>query len=250
MATPAETAYEEARQPDGFIKQLVTSHLGLVKRIAGRIRVGLDPSLSEDDLISAGTLGLVEAAHRFDLSRGVKFSTFAYSRIRGAIVDCLRRSDMLGKSSRERLSRLRQCIREFRARHARKPSIEELAAEADMDEQEVVRYLSYEKWDNVGSLQDRVRTGEGEASALEELVAADAATPLEHLEHQERVERLAEAIAELPERERQIIVMYYYEDLYMAEMAEILGVTEGRVSQLHTRALYNLTRKLEGSHGR
>jgi RNA polymerase sigma factor for flagellar operon FliA len=247
MGSPAETAYDEARRPDGLIRQLVTSHLGLVKRIVGRIRVGLQPSLSQDDLISAGTLGLVQAAHRFDPNRGVSFSTFAYRRIQGAVVDCLRRNDMLGKSSREQLALLRRCIQEFRARHGRRPRIQELAELAGMDEPDVLRYLSYEKWDNVGSLSQPARTEQGEASALEDLIAADAATPLERLEWQERLERLAAAIEELPERERQIIVMYYYEDLYMGEMAEILGVTEGRISQLHTRALYNLTRKLEGT---
>ena len=111
---------------------------------------------------------------------------------------------------------------------------------------EVLKGLSYEKWDCVGSLQDSITEPDGECIALAELLPASTQDPFDALEWKERAEGLARAIEELPEREKQIIVMYYYEELYISEMAEVLGVSESRVSQLHTRALYNLTRKLEG----
>jgi RNA polymerase sigma factor for flagellar operon FliA len=220
-------------------------HVPLARSIVNNLSVSLGPTVSRDDLYSAATLGLVEAAHRYDETKGAKFSTFAYMRVRGAVMDCLRRSDWLGKSAREQLKDLRRIMREFRGLHGRKPSIEELAEEAGMDEEAVLKYLAYEKWDSVGSLNDTVGSAEEGSSPLADLVDCGAPTPLENLQEEERLEQLARAIQELPEREKQIIVMYYYEDLYMAEMAEVFGVSESRISQLHTRAIYNLTRLLE-----
>jgi RNA polymerase sigma factor for flagellar operon FliA len=245
MTTPAQTAYEKADGGDQSIKELVVQHLPLVRRIVRGIHVSLAPAISEEDLISAGTLGLVQAAHRYDPSMGAKFGTFAYGRVKGAIVDCLRANDQLSKSARGQLTGLRRCIREFHERHGKRPTIEELAECAAMSQQDVLKYLSYERWDYVGSLQDSAVDCEDDSSVLAALVPADSETPLEALEAKERIEQLSEAVETLPEREKQVIVMYYYEELYMAEMAEILGVSESRVSQLHTQALYDLTRRME-----
>ncbi len=245
MATPAEIAYEKAESSEGAIKQMVLDNLPLVTSIVNRVCAALQPTVSLEDLIGAGTLGLVEAAHRYDPSAGAKFCTFAYARVKGAVVDFLRQNDQLGRSAREQLTALRDRIRQFHALNGRRPSIEELAAEAGMSDQDVLKFLSYEKWDYVSSLESISDGAQGGEAALEALVPVDPRTPLDRLEWQERVTRLGEAIQSLPERERQIIVMYYYEDLYMGEVAEVLGISESRVSQLHTRALYNLTRKLE-----
>jgi RNA polymerase sigma factor for flagellar operon FliA len=247
MASPVEAAYEKADDREAVIRGLVTENLPLVKHIVSRVCASFDPSVPREDLISAGCLGLVQAAHRFRPSEGTKFATFAYRRVKGAVVDCLRQHDVLGKSAREQLSTLRHLIDEFREEHGRRPGIDDLARIAGISEAEVLRYLSYEKWDYVGSLDDSVSTQDGLDNPLGDLISSDARTPLECLEAEERRERLAGAIQGLPEREQQIIVMYYYEGLYMAEMAEIMGVSESRISQLHTRALYNLTRKLEGA---
>jgi len=245
MATSAEAAYQSASNQEGRIKDLVIDNLGLVRRIANRLHTNLDPSIAEEDLIGAGVLGLVQAAHRFDGTRGVKFSTFAYERIKGAVIDFLRDNDLLGKAARERLARLRQSAARLHGLKGRKPTIEELAHDAGMSEQEVLKALSYEKWDTMGSLQAEEPGADSQSNVLAELIPAQTDTPLEELERKERVERLSRAIESLPEREKQIIIMYYYEELYMSEMAAILNVTEGRISQLHTRAIYNLTRKLE-----
>ncbi|MGD2175587.1 MAG: FliA/WhiG family RNA polymerase sigma factor [Candidatus Brocadiaceae bacterium] len=246
MVTPAETAYQQADDRAGQIKELVLSHIELVRRLADRLSVNLGADISRDDLVGAGTLGLVEAAHRFDPSKGVRFVTFAYRRVQGAMMDHLRQNDWLGKSARGRLTELRDIINQFRSRDRRHPTIEELAAAADMSEQDVLKYLSYSKWDCVASLDEPGGEAGERTDALRELVAAEVDSPLEKLEWKEKVEQLSEAIERLPERQKQIIVMYYYEDLYMAEMAEILNISESRVSQLHTRAIYDLTRILEG----
>jgi RNA polymerase sigma factor for flagellar operon FliA len=220
-------------------------HIPLARSIVNNLSVSLGPTVSRDDLYSAATLGLVEAAHRYDESKGAKFSTFAYMRVRGAVMDCLRRSDWLGKSAREQLKDLRRIMRDFRGRKGRKPTIEELSEESGMEEDTVLKYLSYQKWDSVGSLDVSVGDADEGSSPLADLIDGGSPTPLENLQEEERLEHLARAIEQLPEREQQIIVMYYYEDLYMAEMAEVFGVSESRISQLHTRAIYNLTRLLE-----
>jgi len=244
MTASPLTAYGRAEDREQKIRDLVVEHLPLARRIVGQIYVSLGPTVSRDDLYSAATLGLVEAAHRYDETGGAKFETFAYLRIKGAVMDCLRASDWLGKSARDRLNRLRRCMYAFQGRQGRKPSVDELAREAGMSEEGVLRYLSYAKWDSVASLDESQGAGENGAS-LAALIPAKVPTPLENLEHAENVERLVEAIHALPEREKQIIVMYYYEELYMAEIARVLNISESRVSQLHTRAVYNLMRMLE-----
>jgi len=245
MATPAETAYQNAREPQERIQALVLDHLSLVNRVVDRSFAGLQGLVSRDDMIGAGMVGLVEAAHRFDESKGVKFSTYAYHRVRGAVGDLLRQLDWLGKSARKQLTKLKNAIRDFQSEHGRRPAIEELAQLADMSEETVLQYLSYEKWDHVASMDGYVEDPEGGRNVLSSFIAADVKTPDESLEWKESVARLSAAIEALSERQQQIIVMYYYEDLYVAEMAEVLGVSEGRVSQLHTKALYDLTRLLE-----
>jgi RNA polymerase sigma factor for flagellar operon FliA len=246
MTTPAQTAYENAREPEDRIQALVLEHLPLVNRVVDRSFAGLQGLVPRDDMISAGMLGLVEAAHRYDESRGVKFSTFAYHRVRGAVGDLLRQADWLSKTAREQLTALRGLMREFQAANGRRPAIEELSELSGMSEEDVLQCLSYEKWDHVASMDGYVEDPDGEPNVLSSLIAADVETPEESLEWKEKVARLSAAIQSLPERQQQIIVMYYYEELYVSEIAEVLGVSQGRVSQLHTKALYNLTRLLEG----
>ncbi len=245
MPTPAQTAYEKAAGQQNRVRALVMDNLELVLSIVNKVKVDLDPRVIEDDLIGAGTLGLVEAAHRYDSTKGYRFSTFAYPRIRGAIMDHLRETDALGKAARNRVTAMREASARFEAANGRSPSVEELAEEAELTEDEVVQCLSYEKWDSVVSLEESADRDKPDGNLLAALIQDDGPTPMEQMEWQERAELLAQAVEELPEREQQIIVMYYYEDLYIAEMAEVLGVSESRVSQLHTRALYTLARKLE-----
>lgn len=244
MTKYARTAYETERE-GASVQELVTEHLDLVKRIIYQLPPEFTISADREDLISAGTLGLVEAAHRYDESRGTSFVTFVYQRIKGAVVDYLRRNDLLSKSARGRVQMLRRRSREFRAQHGRSPTIPELAQAVDLPEETVVKFLGYERWDRVGSLATTLEDSEGQQIALAALIPGDMPTPVEKLERQEQIQRLRQAIERLPERQQQLIVMYYYEELYMREIAEVFGVSESRVSQLHTRAIYNLGRMLE-----
>ena len=246
MGGQAESAYSQSSGGGQNIDELITEHLPLVRHIVSQLPPDYVHGPNEEDLLSAGTLGLVEAAHRFREDRGVKFATFAYHRIKGAVVDYLRENDFLSKSARARLRDVRRRIMEFQGENGRKPTIEELAKLSEISEDAVVECLDYEKWDSVASLAGGLEDEEGDETALAAILPDSIGTPLDQVVHNERVERLAGAIEDLSEREKQVIVMYYFEELYMSEMAEILKVTESRVSQIHSRALYNLSRKMEG----
>ena len=244
MTENATQAYKTAEGRED-VQELVTQHLDLVKRIVYQLPAEFTLSADKEDLISAGMVGLVEAAHRYDESYGASFVTFVYRRIKGAVVDHLRQKDLLSKSARARLQRLRRAVREFQADKGRSPTIPELAELVDLPEDTVVKFLGYRRWDNLGSLASRCTDGEGQSVPLSQLIAGDARTPDEKAEHRERLDQLTEAIQKLPERQQELLVLYYHEELYMREIAEIFGVSESRISQLHTRALYELGRILE-----
>lgn len=248
MAPRTKTPYSTYEGCKNDIHSLIMDNMGLVKSLATRLDVTFQPAVSFDDLISAGTVGLVEAAHRYKSGMDAKFSTFAYQRIRGAMLDLLRAHDPLGKSARAKLGEIHEAITEFQSENRCTPSIKELAVLVDMPKMEVLRYLSYEKWNYMGSL-NRGDSEEETPTTLDALLGSDIDTPLEKLEREEFATKLAETIKSLSKREQQIIVMYYYEELYMAEIAEVLGITQSRVSQIHTSALYNLGRKLREAFG-
>ena len=140
-------------------------------------------------------------------------------------------------------------IQSFREQHVRTPSVPELASVAQMGERDVVRYLSYDKWDHVSSTEVTLGgAGEGNMT-LGATIAGNGPSQMDNLQREEQVDRLVRAIGALSERGQQIIVMYYYEELSMPEMAKVLGVSVSRISQLHTRAIHNLTRMLEREDG-
>ncbi len=236
-------AYAEAAHS---IRDKITNNIALVKRLAETLDVTFQPAVSYEDLISAGTLGLIEAARRYSSASGAKFSTFAYRRIRGAMLDLLRSEDPLGRSARAKLSAMYRAGRDYRAEHGRSPSVDELAELLDCPRHEVLRYLSYEKWNYIHSLEGQGAGGQrDDEDAGGILLKSDIDTPLEQLEKSDLTEHLTTAIKGLSVREQQVIVMYYYEELYMVEIAEVLGVTQSRVSQIHTEAIYNLERTLK-----
>lgn len=244
----ATMAYLEHDTDGEDVNRLVKDHLELVRRIVGQMSSQIRDMVSDDDLVSAGTVGLVEAAHRYDSEREATFVTFAYRRIKGSIMDYLRDQDVLSKSARNRFDKLRELIRQFREERGRKPSIKELADMADLPPKSVLKSLAHEKWNYITSLDNSLKDGQGGETRLSSLVPASTDTPLEKLEHEEQVRMLEEGIKTLSDRQKQVIVMYYYEELYMREIAEVLEVSESRVSQIHTEALYELGRYLEGDH--
>jgi RNA polymerase sigma factor for flagellar operon FliA len=227
----------------------VVAYSPLVKYVAGRMSSGLPAHVDEADLISYGLGGLISAIERFDLSREIKFETYAITRIRGAIIDGLRTLDWVPRSVRARAREFERTNMKLEARLQRAPTDDEMAAELEItiDEfQDALLQISNstivaldELWNVSDSTGDTV-------SLLDTLPDRGAPDPQQAVDQSELRDRIADAIAALPEREKLVIALYYYENLTLREIGEVLGVTESRVSQLHTKAVLRLRSKLQG----
>jgi RNA polymerase sigma factor FliA len=228
---------------------LVVAYSPLVKYVAGRMGSGLPAHVEEADLISYGLGGLISAIERFDLTREIKFETYAITRIRGAIIDELRNLDWVPRSVRARAREIEKINMKLEARFQRAPTDEEMATELGItiDEfQETLLQISNSTivaLDELWNVQDA--TGD-QVSLLDTLPDREAPDPQQLVDQSELRDRIADAIAALPEREKLVVALYYYENLTLREIGEVLGVTESRVSQLHTKAVLRLRSKLAG----
>jgi len=230
-------------------ERLVVAYSPMVKYVAGRMSSGLPAHVDEADLISYGLGGLISAIERFDLSRDIKFETYAITRIRGAIIDELRTLDWVPRSVRARAREIERANTKLEARLQRAPTDEEMAAELQMTTeafQDALLQISNstivaldELWNVSDSTGDQV-------SLLDTLPDRAAPDPQHVVDQSELRDRIADSIAALPEREKLVVALYYYENLTLREIGEVLGVTESRVSQLHTKAVLRLRSKLQG----
>jgi len=204
--------------------RLLMQYAPLVKYVAGRVRSGLPQTVDQNDLISEGVIGLMDAISKFDLERGLQFQTYAVPRIKGAIIDALRAADWVPRSARNKIKAAEQAHVELVNRLGRTPSDEEVAAELNI---------------SVAALRDLyAKVSYTNLAAVDDLAIADNAAPRpgEALEDEEMRHALLRAVHGLRERDRIIIALYYYEGFTLAEIGRVLQVTESRVSQLHTRA--------------
>lgn len=224
--------------------RLILDHVPLLHHIVGRMAVDFPSRVDREDLLGFGMLGLIGAADLWDASRGLKFSTYAYPRIRGAILDELRKLDFLPRSRREKLRELERCVARLEQETGAPPTPEEIAAELGIALDEVDEILLSARAAGVASLDEN---GSGELAAL--LTDPRSHDPVGSAEWNEMKRVLVTAIEDLPEQERTVITLYYAEELLLRDIAEILGVTESRISQVHTRALYRLNRTLRPAVG-
>ena len=229
--------------------QLILNYSPLVKYVAGRLSANLPDSVEIADLVSYGIFGLIDAIEKFDLGRGLKFETYAISRIRGAIIDELRSLDWVPRSVRSRAKEVEQAYFVLENSLRRSPSDEEVAAHLGISVQEYGEVLSKLSYTSVASFEelllgDEHDDGSGGVGAIKD---DRAETPDALYEHKEIREILARAIEGLPERELTVILLYYYEELTLKEIGEVLGVTESRVSQMHTKAVLRLRAKVRAA---
>lgn len=213
--------------------QLILEHLSLVRHIVGRLLAELPPGLDVENLHSAATLGLVEAANKFDPARGVEFTTFASPRVRGAVLDELRRNCPLPQEMMQRVARVRTAHRELKG----PVSIEQLVEATGLLYDEVVDCLAAIRM---------TRTISWEQAGESHVVRLDDAHERPHsaLERAEQKQVLAQAIERLPERERRVVTLYYLEDLRLKEIGQVLNLSESRVSRLLNAALFRLGERL------
>jgi RNA polymerase sigma factor FliA len=229
--------------------KLIVMYSPLVKYVAGRLGSGLPAHVDEGDLVSYGLLGLIGAIERFDLDRDIKFETYAIARIRGAIIDELRALDWVPRSVRSRAREIERAIAGLEAKLGRAPTDEEISAKVGISVEELEDSLTDIARSSIAALDELWSTsGEGDqVSLLDTLEDPESIRPAEALDETELREILGDAIARLPEREKLVITLYYYEELTLREIGEVLGVTESRVSQLHTKAVLRLKTRLQGS---
>ncbi len=230
-------------------ERLVVCYSPLVKYVAGRMASGLPSHVEEADLISYGLIGLMSAIERFDTEREIKFETYAIPRIRGAIIDELRSLDWVPRSVRARAREIERVNAKLEHKLHRVPTDEEMAGELGMGAEEFQDALLQISNSTVAALDELWTMSDSsgdQVSLLDTIQDHDAPDPERLVDASELKDRVAEAIARLPEREKLVIALYYYENLTLREIGEVLGVTESRVSQLHTKAVLRLRSKLAG----
>jgi RNA polymerase sigma factor for flagellar operon FliA len=241
---------EYARSRDKSVRdRLILTYAPLVKYVAGRIGSGLPAHVDEGDLVSYGLLGLIGAIERFDPGRDIKFETYAMARIKGAIIDELRALDWVPRSVRSRAREIERAITELEARLGRAPTDDEIATKVGITTEELEDSLTAISRSSIAALDELwTVSGEGgdQVSLLDTIEDTDGPDPQLELTQTETREALGEAIARLPEREKLVVTLYYYEELTLREIGEVLGVTESRVSQLHTKAILRLKAHLAG----
>jgi RNA polymerase sigma factor FliA len=239
----------------GVRDRLILTYAPLVKYVAGRLGSGLPAHVDENDLVSYGLLGLIGAIERFDPDRQIKFETYAIARIKGAIIDELRALDWVPRSVRSRARDIERAIGELERKLHRAPNDEEIAEKLGVTTDELNDSLSEIGRSSIAALDELWTVsssgGGGDQVALIDTIEdTQGPEPQSELAQTELKEALGEAIARLPEREKLVVTLYYYEELTLREIGEVLGVTESRVSQLHTKAILRLKARLAGSPAR
>ena len=230
-------------------ERLVLAYAPLVKYVAGRMSSGLPSHVEESDLISYGLLGLISAIERFEPEREIKFETFAITRIKGSIIDELRSLDWVPRSVRTKAREIERMNAKLEHELHRAPTDQEMAKGLDVTVDEFQESLVRISNSSVVALDElwTVSDSSGDqVSLLDTIQDPQAADPAAEMDTTEMKDRLADAIARLPEREKLVVALYYYENLTLREIGEVLGVTESRVSQLHTKAVLRLKSRLQG----
>lgn len=236
--------YRDTKDPE-VREQLVLQYAPLVKYVAGRVGVGMPSNVEHADLVSYGMFGLIDAIEKFDVDRGFKFETYAMTRIRGAIIDELRSVDWVPRSVRSKARRIEEAMQRFETRHSRSPSDAELAEELGVDDEELATMLSQVSLTNMVALDEALDVGDGDRIAVVDTLEDDETDrPEESFDEVETRQLLHQAIGRLSEREQTVLGLYYFEGMTLAQIGDILGVTESRVSQIHTKSVLNLRTKL------
>lgn len=244
---PAVVALWERFKFDGdpeARERLILQYSPLVKYVAGKVSVGLPNTIEHADLVSYGMFGLIDALGKFDLSKGFKFETYAISRIKGAIIDELRSIDWVPRSVRNKAKLVERALATLEKRLDRTPTEAELAEELEMDVEELRRVLTQVSLTSLAALDEPMAGEEGRQSLADTLADRKVPDPQGALEDAEIRRILAETINRMSDREKTVIVLYYFEGMTLAQIGEVLSITESRVCQIHTKAVLGLRTKM------
>ncbi len=238
--------YAGNRSPE-VREKIILEYAPLVKVVAGRLSMYLGYNVEYEDLVSYGIFGLIDAIDKFDCMKDVKFETYASLRIRGAILDQIRKMDWIPRTIRQKQRRIDAAIKEIETQYGRSATDEEIAKILGITDEEYLDWQSQMKITSVVSLNEFLEQGSEVSNEAGSTRSAAFDSPEEILERDELKKMLVQALELLTEKERKVILLYYYEDLTLKEISNILEVSESRVSQLHTKALTKM-RKRMGSY--
>lgn len=243
-AVDKEKLWEEYRKKptQELREQLIIEYSQLVKLVAGRLSMYLGHNVEYDDLVSYGIFGLIDAIDKFDLTKSVKFETYASLRIRGAILDQIRKMDWIPRTVRQRQRRMDEAIKVIEMRTGKNATDEELAKELGLSDEELCNWQSQLKITNVVSLNEFEENGP--EPVFDTNNRSRFSQPEEVVAESELKDMLAAALDLLTEKERRVIELYYYEDMTLKEISKVLEVSESRISQLHTKALFKMRKKM------
>ena len=234
-------------RPAEVREKLIIEYAPLVKIVAGRLSMYLGYNVEYDDLVGYGIFGLIDAIDKFDYGKGIKFETYASLRIRGAVLDQIRKMDWIPRSLRQKQKKIDVAMSKLELELGRPATDEELAKEIGISEDELLNWQGQANVTNVISLDEFVDTS-GEKN-VESVGVNTFETPEEVIEKDELKKLLAESLETLTDREKKVILLYYYEELTLKEISLVLEVSESRISQLHTRALQKMKSKLGSAVG-
>jgi RNA polymerase sigma factor for flagellar operon FliA len=225
-------------------EQLIVAYAQLVKLVAGRLVMYLGYNVEFEDLVSYGIFGLIDAIDKFDMDKNVKFETYASLRIRGSILDQIRKMDWIPRTVRQRQRRIDEAVKQVEMRTGKTATDEEIAVELGLSDDEYCNWQSQLKVTNVVSLNEFEEQGAGPEPVMDTSHNSHFAQPEEVVEEAELREKLAESLDILTEKERKVIELYYYDEMTLKEISNILEVSESRISQLHTKALTKMRKKM------
>lgn len=228
-----------------FKEQVVEKYIPLVKYIASRVIIGKTKYIEYEDLVSYGILGLMDAISKFDNSKGMKFSSYASIRIKGAMIDELRKNSPISKGAMDKLTRYNEAMETLQKRFLREPSYVEIAAELKVTTSEVSEIEGYINYISVSSLEDLIFSDDDDMPVMSTIQDEKSPSPEKLLEEKEELEYLTKALDNLNEKDKTVLSLYYYEGLTLKEIGKVLEVSESRVCQLHSRAIVHLRKELE-----
>ncbi|SCP95901.1 FliA/WhiG family RNA polymerase sigma factor [Anaerobium acetethylicum] len=234
-------AYSKGRTPE-LREKIIIEYAPLVKLVAGRLSMYLGYNVEYDDLVGYGIFGLIDAIDKFDYTKAVKFETYASLRIRGAILDQIRKMDWIPRTLRQKQKKIDAANRMIEAESGKSATNEEVAAKLEISQDELLNWKSQMKITNLVSLNEYLEQGSdipyegGKSSHFEQ--------PEKIVESSELKETLAQSLELLTEKEKKVILLYYYEDMTLKEISKVLEVSESRISQLHTKALQKMKQKM------
>lgn len=226
-------------------EEIVKKYVPLVKYIASRIIIGKTKYIEYEDMVGYGMVGLMDAINKFDETKGMKFSTYASIRIKGSIIDQLRKNSPISKNAMDKLNKYNEVVERLQKSYLREPSKKEVSEELGISIEELNVIENYINYISVVSLEDLIFSKEDEIPLKNAIQDESSPDPIEIFEKKERISYLEKAINMLKKRDKIVLSLYYYEKLTLKQIGDVLGVSESRVCQLHGRAILNLRKNLK-----